>query len=596
MYNGTMRKRVIVALALMVLLVMVVGALSLKYIYDPVSKDVTSTIQSNNIHTEEENKVSEDHVVQVVYTETGFSPSRIEIEIGTTVKFTNVTSGPLWVGSDPHPVHSDHPEFDAKKDYLKDETYSYTFNQVGTYGFHNHKKSLYRGVVVVTDENAHIHDIDKTPDALKPVRDSLISMLDPYDPDTIFDVIDSIQSDSNLSLNCHDVAHDIGHRAYELYGFSEAMTFNNPNHVDHPLVQYICAGGYMHGILEALSMTQPEFILNPDLICETMSEIEKDSCFHGVGHLFMLANERDVDEALLGCRLVGDDPDMYRCFEGVRMEQFWGNTDHVSTTTLGWDTSDPAATCISSQKDEKPTCFLYAPFGYLREHPKDYFGAVQFCMDPRLTRSDSSFCLKGLGITMMSKFNGRDLEGSELYVTGLDADLKYAFYQGVLGYAQLSGKSASELSMTCGKFSNDSPLCFSVYQSMEPTFAAYEELNSRRDALRNSQSLHTAREYFDFANQRNLVSIESLLKDETTFSTAEGVYLGSSQIMDSLRVFFGEYTTLFWDVEAYEEVQPGITKVTFIFYGTTHHGTSVEKNGVAYIIAQDNKLKHIEIR
>ena len=591
----SMRKLLVGAIVAVVMILVATAGVLMATSSNVVPVENVSVESHSHSHDAEAGQDSSE-VVEILYTETGFSPSRLEIEVGTTVNFKNLTNTPLWVGSDPHPTHTDHSDFDAKEDYLTDETYSYTFVRQGTYGFHNHKKSLHRGVVIVTDPDVHTHNIDKTPDSLKPIRDELLSLLDPYDPNTIFDVIDAIQSDPELSMNCHDIAHDIGHRSYDLYGFSEAMTFNNPNHVDHPLVQYICAGGYMHGILEALSFAQPEFILGPDLICEAMSEIEKDSCFHGVGHLFMLANERDVEEALLGCRLVEENMDMYRCFEGVRMEQFWGNTDHVSTSTLGWDTSDPAGTCISAKDDEKPTCFLYSPFGYLRENPKDYFGAVQFCMDSRLSRSDSSFCLKGLGITMMSKFNGQSLEGSEVYVTGLDADLKYAFYQGVLGYAQLSGKSAAELALTCSNFSTDKILCDSVYTSMEPTFAGYAELNARRDALKNSQSLHIARTYFDFANQRDLAGISSLIHNDTSYSTADGVLLGTSQVMEELRTFFGKYSSAFWDVQSYEEAQPGIAKVNFIFYGTTQGGDLEEETGRAYIIVQENKLKHIEIR
>jgi plastocyanin len=549
-------------------------------------------------HPEEQADQTHDKIdtFEVLYTETGFSPSRLEVPVGATVNFINLTETPLWVGSDPHPLHTDYADFDAKKDYLKDETYSYSFTSSGTYGFHNHKKSLHRGVITVIDVSTHEHNIDKTPEGLREVRDELLSLLDPYDPDTIFTVIDAIQADPDLALNCHDVAHDIGHRAYELYGFSEAMTFNNPNHVNHPLVQYICAGGYMHGILEELSLSQPEFMLNPDTICEAMPSVERDSCFHGVGHVFMLANERDVTLALEDCRLVDSETDMYRCFEGIRMEQFWGNTDHVSTTTLGWDTQDPAATCLAAQTDEKPTCFLYAPFGYLRENPKDYFGAVNFCTDPRLTRSDSSFCLKGLGITMMSKFKGQNLEGSELYVTGLDADLKYAFYQGVLGYAQLSGKTASELAATCTRFATDSVLCDGVYQSMEPTFAAYAALNTERDSLKNSDVLRLAKTYFTFANDRDLSSIQAMLTDSTSFSDDNGVYLGGSQIMEMHRTFFARYKSAYWDVSEIDVSQPGIARVNFVFYGVDHNNQSVEESGVAYIIAKDDILKHIELR
>ena len=398
----------------------------------------------------------------VTYSETGFNPRSLNIPIGTQVSFLNLSGIPLWVASDPHPAHSDNPIFDEKQSVASGETYQFTFDAIGTFSYHNHIHSLDRGFIRVFDPDNDVPNIDKTVKGLESKRDKLVSMLVPNEPDSIFVMIDAIQSDKDLLLNCHDIAHDLGHRAYDLFGFSEAMTFNNPNHVKHPLVQYICAGGYMHGILESLALYQPKFLNNPSIMCNDVPQSDKASCFHGIGHVFMLAYLRNASSSVVGCRQIPSRADMYRCFEGVRMEQFWGNTDHIGTSTLGWDERDPLAPCIASIADEKPTCFLYVTFGYLRSHKKDYPGAVRLCTENGLPNSDAAFCLKGLGITMMSKFKGQHLEGSEQYVKELPRDLRYAFYQGVLGYARLSGVSDVELTSTCGLLVHDSDICISA--------------------------------------------------------------------------------------------------------------------------------------
>lgn len=401
-------------------------------------------------------------VYVVDYTSDGFVPKELTIPIHARVAFRNQADTPLWAASDPHPTHTDYPAFDAQKDFNKNTVYEFTFGQSGTFSYHNHKNHSHRAFIHVLDPEHAQLQINKTPVGKEGARDMLLSMLKPNDPDSIFEVIDAIQNDSVLKLNCHEIAHDIGHRAYSLYGFSEAMTFNNPKHVDHPLVQYICAGGYMHGILEELSLNKPDFLKDPDTICAALPEADTASCYHGVGHVFMLARARNVDESIQDCRLIENTNNMYRCFEGMRMEQFWGNTEHVASSSLGWDSNDPLAPCIASQADEKPTCFLYSTFGYLRFHPKDYFGAINMCTNSGLPESDAEFCLKGLGITMMSKFHGQDLEGSEHYVAGLPTEQRINFYRGVLGYAHLSGVNKDELRTTCAQFVSDSLLCYQV--------------------------------------------------------------------------------------------------------------------------------------
>jgi plastocyanin len=89
--------------------------------------------------------------VAIVYSDTGFSPAKVTVKKGTTVSFTNQSSGEMWVASDVHPTHQLLPSFDAKKGMAKGSTYEYTFTKVGTWTFHDHIQETYVGSVVVTE-------------------------------------------------------------------------------------------------------------------------------------------------------------------------------------------------------------------------------------------------------------------------------------------------------------------------------------------------------------------------------------------------------------------------------------------------------------
>lgn len=55
----------------------------------------------------------------------------------------------MWVASDPHPQHSDLPEFDSLKAIPQGESYLYTFTQKGTWGYHDHLNPSALGTIVV---------------------------------------------------------------------------------------------------------------------------------------------------------------------------------------------------------------------------------------------------------------------------------------------------------------------------------------------------------------------------------------------------------------------------------------------------------------
>lgn len=108
------------------------------------SMTVETGADSVNMETETSSKTH-----TVTYTSSGFSPSSLTINAGDSVHFVNNTSGTMWVASDPHPMHSDYSEFDAQKGYASNTTYSFTFDEAGTYEYHDHQHASMRGTIIV---------------------------------------------------------------------------------------------------------------------------------------------------------------------------------------------------------------------------------------------------------------------------------------------------------------------------------------------------------------------------------------------------------------------------------------------------------------
>ena len=95
----------------------------------------------------------------VIYTDSGFSPETIEIENGETVRWVNNSSRTLWVASAIHPTHTLYPEkndsdclgssFDACGGIAPEASFEFTFNESGSWKYHNHLSTGRRGTVDV---------------------------------------------------------------------------------------------------------------------------------------------------------------------------------------------------------------------------------------------------------------------------------------------------------------------------------------------------------------------------------------------------------------------------------------------------------------
>lgn len=111
----------------------------------------TVVIPSEVVPTESTTGAKMTKSVNVDYTDKGFTPKSITVKAGTTVVWTNNTTGLMWIASAPHPTHTDLSGFDQLKSVANGGNYSHIFTKVGNWKYHNHVGPSDTGVVVVTN-------------------------------------------------------------------------------------------------------------------------------------------------------------------------------------------------------------------------------------------------------------------------------------------------------------------------------------------------------------------------------------------------------------------------------------------------------------
>jgi plastocyanin len=111
-------------------------------------------------------KVKEEERLQsytVEITSSGFSPSNLEIKAGDSVTWINKDSAQHWPASAVHPTHKVYPGsdiakcdtaeqskiFDACKGLVQGESWTFTFNEKGSWNYHDHLVSERVGKIIV---------------------------------------------------------------------------------------------------------------------------------------------------------------------------------------------------------------------------------------------------------------------------------------------------------------------------------------------------------------------------------------------------------------------------------------------------------------
>lgn len=145
---------IIIALLLLIVIGVVIPYIQVR------NREKKSPQNTTNIPSQTQN-------VNITYTNKGFEPNSMRIPSGTTVVWTNVSDKLMWIGSDPHPSHTDLPGFDQRgtdsnvphddtfkliphvEAHSTDSVYAYTFIKVGIWDYHNHLSPGDRGEIIV---------------------------------------------------------------------------------------------------------------------------------------------------------------------------------------------------------------------------------------------------------------------------------------------------------------------------------------------------------------------------------------------------------------------------------------------------------------
>jgi len=101
--------------------------------------------------------------VIIKITTNGFEPKEVEISKGTKVTWINEQSNPSWPASAVHPTHEVYPGssikkcgtpeqdkiFDACHGLNQGEKWSFVFNEIGEWYYHDHLNPSWKGEIVV---------------------------------------------------------------------------------------------------------------------------------------------------------------------------------------------------------------------------------------------------------------------------------------------------------------------------------------------------------------------------------------------------------------------------------------------------------------
>ncbi len=111
------------------------------------SQSTTQTTPATNSTQSGSNTDQTSSGSTITYDGSSFSPSTLTVKAGTTITIKN-TSGELSFNSDPHPTHTDNTELNVGI-VSSGQSKTFTVNNKGTWGYHNHEDPTQRGTIIV---------------------------------------------------------------------------------------------------------------------------------------------------------------------------------------------------------------------------------------------------------------------------------------------------------------------------------------------------------------------------------------------------------------------------------------------------------------
>ncbi len=234
--------------------------------------------------------------VTITETASGFEPKQVRLKKGGTVTFVTKVNKPFWPASNPHPYHNTYAAFDSKKPIDPQESWSFTFDEIGIWQYHDHIRPFNLGRITVVDPATNAEPFDCTKpemlvgnqreqcwdlllsDALdtRGIKGAFAEFTRLYQTDKVF-----------AGSGCHLQAHRIGEVVYNQY--AKTRDFRK---IDWTPESIACGYGFYHGFIEHMLRDDPDVNLAKEF-CDYLSTkstempVIRKNCYHSIGHGFM---------------------------------------------------------------------------------------------------------------------------------------------------------------------------------------------------------------------------------------------------------------------------------------------------------------------
>lgn len=91
----------------------------------------------------------EGKIYTITITDKGFTPPTLHIKQYDTIQFKTKLKDDFWPASDLHPTHGIYPDFDPLEPIEATNIWTFQFEKVGKWNFHNHLDPWQRGTIYV---------------------------------------------------------------------------------------------------------------------------------------------------------------------------------------------------------------------------------------------------------------------------------------------------------------------------------------------------------------------------------------------------------------------------------------------------------------
>ncbi|OGG79633.1 hypothetical protein A3A39_02300 [Candidatus Kaiserbacteria bacterium RIFCSPLOWO2_01_FULL_54_13] len=272
--------------------------------------------------------------VTIMLTEEGFMPKSVAIAPGTVVTFATNRGVSFWPASDIHPTHSVYPEFDPRTAVDPEDLWSYQFDKIGVWAYHDHLKAVYAGYIIVAASTESIAEVEKTFETCGFARTDrerlacfsfrISDVLADQGLDAAYDALVALYRENpSFTESCHTFAHDLGLSAYRRFGERVPLTTK---------VGY-CNDGFFHGYMEGFfiehdSQEARDFCDRVRARFAAVYAYAGPQCDHGIGHGIVeyLLHEKPemwddipqiINEALSICHVQVDEGNLDSCASGA---------------------------------------------------------------------------------------------------------------------------------------------------------------------------------------------------------------------------------------------------------------------------------------